>query len=269
MSGPSTSVPTQRPAAHGGRTLPALVLAVVAPAVLAGLVAAAVGDRALADAAWLLGCSVGLVAGLWWLAVGLRRAGSGVDVLGVLALVAAMATGELLAGAVVAVMLATGRVLEAWAEGRAQQTLTGLLERAPSVARREEDGRVQEVPVAEVAVGDVLVVAAGDLIPVDGIVLSGASAIDASTLTGEPEPVACGPGDAVRSGTSNLGGPFRLRATAGAAHSPAARRGSDRSAGWRRSIRSRRCSSPWTESRLGRSCSRIPSAWMRRRRCGC
>src|SRR5438874_7330476 len=81
--------------------------------------------------------------------------------------------------------LATGRAVEA------------LLELAPPTARRVRDGQEQEVPLETIAVGDILAVRPGDTIPVDGVVIEGTSYVDESMLTGEPVPVAKGPGDEV------------------------------------------------------------------------
>src|SRR5881394_2581597 len=86
---------------------------------------------------------------------------------------------------------ATGRAVEA------------LLELAPPTARRVRDGQEDEVPLDAIAVGDVLAVRPGDTIPVDGVVIEGSSYVDESMLTGEPVPVAKGPGDEVVGGTRN------------------------------------------------------------------
>src|SRR5213592_1572719 len=97
--------------------------------------------------------------------------------------------------------LATGRAVEA------------LLKLAPPTARRVRDGHEEEVPLEAVAVGDILAVRPGDTIPVDGVVIEGSSYVDESMLTGEPVPVAKGPGAEVVGGTRNQQGAFRFRAT--------------------------------------------------------
>jgi P-type E1-E2 ATPase len=140
-------------------------------------------------------------------------------VIALLALIGAVATRELLAAAVVSVMLASGRALEAWADERARHDLNPLLARAPRTARRYRGGSLETVPLGEIAIGDVLLVAPGDVPPVDGAVTSGIAALDESALTGEALPVEHGPGDSVRSGTVNAGGPFGLRAETSAADS--------------------------------------------------
>src|SRR5207248_3115220 len=81
---------------------------------------------------------------------------------------------------------------------------------APPSARRVRDGHEDEVPLAGVAVGDVLAVRPGDTIPVDGVAIEGSSYVDESMLTGEPVPVAKRPGDEVVGGTRNQQGAFRF-----------------------------------------------------------
>jgi P-type E1-E2 ATPase len=143
----------------------------------------------------------------------------GVDVIALLALAGAVAVREYLAAAVISVMLTSGRSLEAWADARARQDLKALLTRAPRTARRYCGGSLETASLDEIAIGDVLLVAPGDVLPVDGSVAKGAAVLDESAITGEALPVERGPGDSVRSGTLNAGGPFDLRAQTSAADS--------------------------------------------------
>ena len=161
----------------------------------------------------------GLGYSLWTMIGSLRHGRVGVDVIAVLALAGVIAVGELLAAAVIAVMLVSGRLLEAWAARRAHRDLEALLARAPRTARRYRDGSLETVPLAEFEVGDLLLVAPGDVIPVDGEVSRGAAVLDESALTGEAIPIERTPGDPVRSGVLNVGGPFDMRATTSAADS--------------------------------------------------
>src|SRR5262249_56835025 len=117
------------------------------------------------------GCAA--ASALWAMADALRHGRVGVDVIALLALTGALAVRELLAAAVIAVMLASGRALEAWAAGRARRDLRALLERAPRTARRYRDQAVETVPVEKVVPGDLLLVAPGELVPVDGTVAGG------------------------------------------------------------------------------------------------
>src|SRR5215472_10699183 len=161
----------------------------------------------------------GLGYSLWTMIGSLRHGRVGVDVIAVLALAGAIAVGELLAAAVIAVMLVSGRVLEAWAARRAHRDLEALLARAPRTARRYRDGSLETVPLAEIGVGDLLLVAPGDVVPVDGEVSRGVAVLDESALTGEAIPIERPSADTVRSGVLNVGGPFDMRATTSAADS--------------------------------------------------
>ena len=93
------------------------------------------------------------------------------------------------AGAVVGLMLAGGNALEDYAAGHARRQLRSLIARAPVSAQRRVGDNVEEVPVEELAVGDRVVVRAGEVVPVDGIVTSAEAVLDESALTGEPLPV--------------------------------------------------------------------------------
>ena len=145
-----------------------------------------------------------------------RRGRLGVDVIALLALVGAVSVREYLASAIISVMLASGWALEGWAAGQARRELQALLERAPKSAHRYQDGGLSTVGLDEVAPGDVLMVASGELVPVDGTVVSTSAVLDESALTGEPLPVERSMGDQVRSGVVNAGGPLDLRATTSA-----------------------------------------------------
>ena len=106
-----------------------------------------------------------------------------------------------------------GRWLEARAKGHAGGAIRRLLALEPPVARRIEDDHESDVPLGAVRPGDLLRVRPGDRVPVDGVVVSGASSVDRSMLTGEPMPVEIGAGDEVFGGTMNAGGSFVMRAT--------------------------------------------------------
>jgi heavy metal translocating P-type ATPase len=126
---------------------------------------------------------------------------------------------ELLAAAVISLMLTSGRTLEAWAAHRARRDLSALLDRAPRTARRYRADRLETVPLEEVAAGDLLLVAPGDVVPVDGTVADGVAVLDESALTGEARPAERVRADLISSGVVNVGGPFRLRAGGTAADS--------------------------------------------------
>jgi heavy metal translocating P-type ATPase len=188
-------------------------------ALIAGGLLVAVGLPSWAHAVWALAAGAGAVVTAWRLAEAVRRRQVGVDVIALLALVGALMVGEYLAGAVIAVMLASGRSLEAWAAGRARRELEGLVARVPRIAHRHDGAATVDVPVDAVGVGDVLLVKPGEVIPVDGRVEVGVAVVDESALTGEPLPVERDVGEALPSGTVNAGGPIELRATTIAAES--------------------------------------------------
>jgi heavy metal translocating P-type ATPase len=160
------------------------------------------------DVAWIAAEIVVLVPLAWSVARTLRHGDVGVDAIALIAIVGALALGEYLAGAVVALMMAGGNALEEWADRRARRELTGLVERTPRTARRRRGGRIEEVGADELVPGDLMVVRAGDLIPADGSVAGERAVVDESVLTGEPLPLACHRGDPVRSGTVNAGDAF-------------------------------------------------------------
>ena len=116
-------------------------------------------------------------------------------------------------------MLAGGNALEEYATRRAGRELTRLLERMPRVAHRRTASTIEEVAVEELRVGDVVVVRAGEVVSVDGVVATQGAVLDESALTGEPLPVRREFGDEVRSGSANAGGVFDLRATRAVADS--------------------------------------------------
>ncbi|GAB2454842.1 heavy metal translocating P-type ATPase [Nocardioides hungaricus] len=111
-----------------------------------------------------------------------------------------------------------GRYFEARARRRAADIFHALDRLAVPVARVVRDGREVEVDTAEVRSGDVVVVRAGEVVPVDGVVAEGRAAVDTSAMTGEPVPRAAGPGDRVAGGTISTDGRLVLHATAVGAH---------------------------------------------------
>jgi P-type Cu+ transporter len=109
-------------------------------------------------------------------------------------------------------LILLGKMLEARAKGRTSAAIRKLAGLQPRSARVVRGGQVEDVPIEDVEVGDVVVVRPGERLPVDGVVTEGRSAVDESLLTGEPIPVEKGPGDEVVGGTINGQGSFRFRA---------------------------------------------------------
>lgn len=143
----------------------------------------------------------------------------GVDAIALLSMTGALLLGENLAGVVVAIMYSGGNLLEDYAVGRAERDLKSLIDRAPRVAHRYSGRQVEDIPVDRIAVGDQLLVRAGEVIPVDGILGSEVGAIDEAAVTGEPLPVIRQRNAPLRSGSVNAGETFDMTASAVAGES--------------------------------------------------
>ena len=109
-------------------------------------------------------------------------------------------------------LITLGKFLEARAKGKTTDSLSKLMDLAPKMATRLENGVEQKVPAKDVRVGDVLVVRTGEAVPVDGVVLEGEGSVDESVITGEPLPVSKREGAAVTGATVNTAGWFTMRA---------------------------------------------------------
>ncbi|MDO4315550.1 MAG: heavy metal translocating P-type ATPase, partial [Oscillospiraceae bacterium] len=115
--------------------------------------------------------------------------------------------------AMILTLITVGKMLEARSKGRTTDALKGLMKLAPKTATVVRDGGETEVSIDQVQKGDVFVVRPGENIPVDGVVLEGASAVNESALTGESIPVDKAPGDAVSAATLNQSGFIKCQAT--------------------------------------------------------
>jgi heavy metal translocating P-type ATPase len=195
------------------KLLPRALIAVALAGLLAGGAIRGHGDRGHADWVWAAG-AIPVIIGLFVSIVRdflARR--FGVDAVALLAMIAALALGENLAAIVVAVMYAGGNALEDFAVSRAERDLKALIDRAPRVAHRVRAGQVDDIPVSDVEIDDRLLVRAGEIVPVDGIIADSDASLDESAITGEPIPVTKRHGEAVRSGAVNVGRTFLLEAT--------------------------------------------------------
>ena len=196
------------------------ILALVAlAAIVAGGALWLAGEEGWADAAWGLGAAVVLVPLVVDTARSLLRGDVGVDAIALVAIVWALALGEQLAAAIVALMMSGGAALEAWAAARARRELRLLVERAPRIAHRHGPDGVEEVAVERLVPGDVVVVRAGEIVPADGVVVGPPAVLDEAALTGEPLPVTVPAGGEVRSGTTNAGNAFDARVMRAASES--------------------------------------------------
>jgi heavy metal translocating P-type ATPase len=194
------------------------LLIVSTATLVAGGACMALEARALAGALWFSGAAAIGVALTVSIVRGVIRRQAGVDILAWLAIALALALGETLAAAVIALMVASGRALEQYAGSRARREMTALLSRAPRQANLLEDGEWRSVELDAVQPGDRLLVRSGELVPVDGA-LAGVAELDEATLTGESAIVRRLSGEAICSGVLNAGVPFEMVASARAADS--------------------------------------------------
>ncbi|NOZ50446.1 MAG: cadmium-translocating P-type ATPase [Chloroflexi bacterium] len=134
---------------------------------------------------------------------GLLKGRFDTDVLMLAAALGAAILGEWPEGAFLLFLFSLGHAGEHYALDRARNAVNALGELMPKTARVKRDGRITELPVGRVQIGDVVVVRPGDRMPVDGRVVAGASAVDQSPITGESAPVAKRTGDEVFAGTIN------------------------------------------------------------------
>jgi heavy metal translocating P-type ATPase len=192
--------------------LPSLAL------LLIGVVLVGAGAPGSAQWCWLAAGVIGLISSAATVTVGLVRRTAGVDILALLAISGAIWTDEYLAAALIAVMLGTGTVLDQWAQASARRELSQLAARAPRFAHCIINGQIVDVGVDDVAVGDLVHVGSGEIIPVDAR-LTAAGTFDESALTGESDPRERRAGEPVRSGVVNAGPPVQIVATALASES--------------------------------------------------
>ena len=160
---------------------------------------------------------------VWDILVQIAHREFGSDLLAATAIVSSVFFGQLLAGALVVLMLSGGRTIESFAVGRASSVLQALARRMPSAAHVRAESGLFDRPLDLVAIGDVLVVFPHEICPVDGEVLEGHGVMDESYLTGEPFTISKGPGSAVLSGAINGDSSLVIRTTRVAADSRFAR----------------------------------------------
>jgi heavy metal translocating P-type ATPase len=172
------------------------------------------GYRAIASSIWFVGL---LLTGLPVIIRELSHVARGhlaTDLIATLAIGGSVALNEPLAGLVIVMMQTGGEALEKYAEGRASAAVRELELAAPRIAHRLDGNGAHDVPAELVAIGDLLVIRPGELVPCDSIVLGGHSALDVSRLTGEPMPVDVSAGSPIQSGSGNGEGELTVRVTA-------------------------------------------------------
>jgi Cd2+/Zn2+-exporting ATPase len=134
-----------------------------------------------------------------------------IEMLMTIAVVGAVAIGATEEAAIVVFLFAVGELLEGVAAGRARSGIRALAKIAPQTAMVELPSGLVETPVAQIAVGSIVVVRPGDRVPADGVIVSGKSALDESALTGESMPRSRGEGDTVLAGSINAEAVLRVR----------------------------------------------------------
>lgn len=142
------------------------------------------------------------------------RRSFGIDVIAITAIVSAALLHEYLVGIVILLMLSTGELLEYFAFARAKKEITELIAKAPTKAHKKIDETLTDIAIEAISVGDVLVVRPGEIVPVDGVIVSGATTVDESALTGESIPLEKKVHMNVMSGSVNQSGVIEMRATA-------------------------------------------------------
>ncbi len=113
---------------------------------------------------------------------------------------------------VILALITLGKFLEARAKGKTSDAIKKLIDLSPKTALVERNGMEEEIPVEAVAAGDIVIVKPGQLVPVDGVILSGSAFVDESMLTGESIPVEKSPGDKVVGASVNTSGYFKFQA---------------------------------------------------------
>ena len=150
---------------------------------------------------------------IWGAIKGLRERRVNVDELVSLAIIASLVRGEFLAAAVVSFVMVMGALIEQATSDSARKAIKSLVDISPVTATVITGDRVETVPLSNIKVEDLLLVKPGERIPVDGVIKKGRTAVDESSMTGEPIPVEKSMGDPVSSGTLNQNGVIEMEAT--------------------------------------------------------
>lgn len=197
---------------HFAERYPLPVVALVG-LVIGGAATFFLANPVLGGQVWFLTLVIGGAPVVFKTARGIARGRFAADIVAMLAIVSAILLDEAFAGVVIVLMQTGGEALEDYGLGQASSALDALIARAPRTATRSDGAATSVVPVDEVGVGDLLLVKKGDLIPVDGSVVSDGAEVDESALTGEPLPRPKARGDLLMSGSVNVGGAIEMRAT--------------------------------------------------------
>lgn len=143
----------------------------------------------------------------------------GVDILAIMAIVSCLFTGDLVAAYIIGLMISSGEALETLAGQRAKRELSALIKRQPTRVHLVSNDDVVEVELDKLKVGDIVLVKANEIVPIDGRLIDQAAVMDESSLTGESTPVSKVNGDQLISGTVNLKNNITIKATTNANNS--------------------------------------------------
>lgn len=202
-----------------GKWLDPALLLLTTLTLLVGGIAQVVGKSDWASICWAAGSWVMALVLLVEIAGRLARREAGVDLIALLSIAAALFFQQTLVAAVIALMLASGRILEFFTKQRAERELRALVDRAPRFAWLQESGDLRQIPVEQIQPQQTLLVRLGEVVPVDGRLLSSTAVLDESALSGESLPVTRQAGEQLPSGVTNVGAPILLTATRTAAQS--------------------------------------------------
>jgi Zn2+/Cd2+-exporting ATPase len=192
-------------------------------AIGAGAVAGWAGQPAAAIAAYLLAIVLSVPGPLRRAWASLEKRVLDINLLMVIAVAGAAALGDWLEAATVVWLFGLAQWLEVRSMERARHAIRSLMTIAPSIATIRRDGADRQIPVEDVRIGDLVIVRPGERVPVDGVVLAGASAINQAPVTGESWPADKSAGDPVFAGTINGTGALEIEAKRAASESTLAR----------------------------------------------
>lgn len=144
---------------------------------------------------------------------GIKNKEVNTDLLAAVALVFAYLAGEWYSAIFINLMLSSARIFDLWTKRKSENLIKSLLKYRPDTVKVKVDSSVEIKKIDEIKPGDILLIDKGSRIPVDGIIISGDTEMDESTLTGESNPIMKEPGDMVFSPTLNLSVPISIRAT--------------------------------------------------------
>lgn len=212
-SGSAVSTPSWRKWLSADRVAVVFVALTFVTMVAGGLVETHGGQRALRNALFVTAYVTGGFFGAISSIEALKRREVEVDLLMVLAALGAAVVDSPFEGAMLLFLFSLSNVLQTYAIGRTRNAIRSLMKLRPSVATLVRNGAEVQVGIEQAAIGDVFILRPGDRVPLDGVVVSGETVLDQSSVTGESMPVTRGEGATLFAGTINLTGSVNARVT--------------------------------------------------------